>query len=85
MKLNRLLLLSCSCVLFSATKLIAQPIPLLTSDKLWSTLEECNVYAGFPDQIIYKLSYWMKTGQDTIVNGKTYLSILYATDENHSE
>ena len=64
--------------------LVAQTAPLLTPDKLWSTLERSNVAAGFPNQMIYNLSYWMKTGQDTIVNGKTYVQILYATDENHS-
>ena len=40
MTLNRLPLLFCSCILFSATKLIAQPVPLLTPNRLRSKMKK---------------------------------------------
>ena len=64
MKLNRLLLLFCSCILFSAIKLIAQPVPLLTPDKLWNVLEFDNYYYNEPS---YPFQEQMKVfiGNDT--------------------
>ena len=58
---------------------------VLLKNNLWSVLEEDNSPPGFPDTHPYKLSHWLKTGNDTILNGKTYKNILYSTDASHLE
>jgi len=62
----------------------SQTMKLLDENNLWSVLEKDNSPPGFPDTNPYKLSHWLKTGNDTILNGKTYKTMLYSMDENHS-
>jgi len=63
----------------------SQSMRLLEPTSIWSVLEEDNSPPGFPDTHPYKLSHWLKTGNDTILNGKTYKNILYSTDASHLE
>jgi hypothetical protein len=85
MKTIRLILLFFFLLVFANIETFSQPMKLLDENNLWSILEE-NVCdnPGFPDCNPYKLSHWLKTGNDTILNGKTYKVMMYSMDENHS-
>ena len=85
MKTIRINFLLFQCLLLANINAFSQSIELLDENNLWSVLEEDHSPAGFPEKNPYKLSHWLKTGTDTIVNGKTYKNILYAMDVNHLE
>ncbi|MDR1371365.1 MAG: T9SS type A sorting domain-containing protein [Dysgonamonadaceae bacterium] len=82
MKTIRFIMLFGICLLFANSRqmLFAQSVPLLNPDNMWSVLQEENFYPGFPDERVYKLSYRIKTGNDTVVNGKKYKIMLYSMD-----
>ena len=78
MKTIRSLSILLYCLLFANIEVFPQLIKLLDADNLWSVLEIDDRTPGFPGPQPYKLSHWLKTGSDTVVNGKTYTIILYS-------
>jgi hypothetical protein len=82
---TRFILIFCCFILFvnKGITVMGQSVSLLKVENMWSVLEEDHNPPEFPDSHPYKLSYWLKTGNDTIVNGKKYVIILYSTDANH--
>ncbi len=85
MKLIRFLFLFNSCILFTITNCIAQPISLLKTENLWSILNRRDAEGVHP---VYKgtslVSQWLKTGNDTIIGGNKYKIIMSSNDESHS-
>jgi len=72
-------------ILFANISAFSQSIMLLDPTNMWSILEEYDcAFPGMPNCTPYKHSHWIKTGNDTVLNGKTYTVMLYSTDENHS-
>ncbi|GHT78883.1 hypothetical protein AGMMS50262_21990 [Bacteroidia bacterium] len=68
------------CTFLTTIVAFSQSIPLLKADNRWSVLEEDHSEGGFPDENPYKISSWLKTGNDSVVNEKTYKVILSSTD-----
>jgi len=84
MKTIRAFFILLYCLLFANMDAFPQLIRLLDTNNMWSVLEIDDRPAGFPGKQPYKISHWLKPGNDTILNGKTYKIVLYSTDEHHS-
>jgi hypothetical protein len=80
MKTIRFIILFGILLLVNNSSMLFAQVSLLRPDNMWSILREENFYPGFPDERVFKLSYWVKTGNDTVINGKKYKIMLYSMD-----